>query len=125
MIVVRDDAGTGLQGGIDGSNQVYTTSHDMRLDRVIDVYVNGTCRMAELDNGYVFLGPRQIQLKEALLPGDTLSIRYICTAAEPGIEGSQPSPPQLCGAYLPPPEVRVARLLPPTVRNIDCPCAAM
>lgn len=86
----RDDAGGSLQGDIDGVNTLYTTSQAMRLDRVVDVFVNGFCRMAELDNGYDLISPRTLALKEALLPGDTLSIRYNAVPCEVGVANSQP-----------------------------------
>lgn len=114
MIVVRDDAGAGLLGAIDGTNRLYTTTHDMRLDRPVDVYVNGSCRMASLDNGYDLVDTRNFRLKEALLPGDTLSVRYICTAAEPGVEGGQPPPPVVIGTWVD----------TPTVANLDCLCSS-
>ncbi len=112
MITIRDDAGAGLAGAIDGVNQTYRTSQPMRLDRVVDVYVNGICRMAELDNGYELRGVQEVWLKEAPLPGDTLTVRYSCTGVEVGVPNAQ----------LPSPQVLGATLDPPIVRNPGCPC---
>ncbi len=91
MMTCRDDAGGSLTGAIDGSNTTYSTALTMRLDRVVDVYVNGLCRMAALDNGYFFADARTLVLKDALLPGDTLSVRYNASPAVVGVPGAQPA----------------------------------
>ena len=75
---------------MDGNNVTYTTSQAMRLDRVVDVFVNGCCRMAALDNGYVLQDAQTVVLKEPLLSGDTISVRYNCSPVEVGVPGAKP-----------------------------------
>ncbi len=113
MITVRDDAGDSLNGSIDGTNRVFTTSHPMRLDRVVDVFVNGACRMASLDNGYELVDARTVRMREAPLPGDTLSVRYNCTPVLAGVAGGQPGAPTVEGSEGPG---------PPAITHRGCPC---
>ena len=89
-MTIREDCGASLKGVIDGVNLIYKTTYAMRLDRVIDVYVNGLCRMADLDNGYILQDPYTVQMREPLLDGDTLSVRYNCNPPQVGVANAQP-----------------------------------
>lgn len=90
MLTLRDDSGISLQGAVDGVNATYLTQLPMRLDRPVDVYVNGQCLFADLDNGYSFPDAQTVILKETPLPGDTVSVRYCATPVLAGVPNAQP-----------------------------------
>lgn len=76
---ISEKAGGSLGGAINGTNTVFTTSYDYD-DAFVQVYLNGLCLFAGLDDGYTLSPPRTVILKEAPIgaPGDadTLEIVY-------------------------------------------------
>lgn len=75
MIIIKETQGDTLQGAIDNSNTVYTTSFDYNEDSV-NIYVNGRLKIKSWDDGFVTRPPRTIILNEALLIGDSLEVEY-------------------------------------------------
>ena len=90
MTLVEDtEAGT-LGGAVDGENRLYTTSQAMRLDRVVDVFINGLCLVQGVANGYDLTGPTAVTFREAPVPGDVVAVRYSANPIAVGVPDSQP-----------------------------------
>jgi hypothetical protein len=94
MIQIRETAGDTLQGAIDGANRSYLVSYDYALGSVA-IYVNGRLKMADWDDGFIEVPPRQVILNEPLLAGDSLEVEYRSPVKSGGgADGGIPYPPQ-------------------------------
>ena len=85
-----EESGDSLMGALDGRNRLFMTTLDMRMDRIIEVYVNGLRRIAELDDGYEILGTRLIRLKQAPVTEDTVAVGYSSDPTRPGFANAYP-----------------------------------
>lgn len=70
-----DSSGDTLSGLIDGSNRRYRTVLPMVMQNV-EVFRNGKSQIAELDDGFVIIDARTIEMKEPPLEGDTMAVVY-------------------------------------------------
>lgn len=59
----------------DGVNRIFWTSVEY-FSGTVSVWKNGVRLVPGWDTGYEELGSRQIQMKEAPLTGDSLSVQY-------------------------------------------------
>lgn len=113
-----EESGDTLTGALDGQNHVFTTSQDMRMDRVIEVYVNGLRRIGELDDGYDVVNARQIRLRQAPVPEDTVAVGYSADAVLPGIPNAYPRG-LMTNDYRPEPLLPARSWSPCSLRVVD------
>ena len=110
MLRVVEESGDSLGGALNGTNKVFKTTLPMRLDRIVEVYINGLRRIDELDDGYDLTGPSQVTLKQAPVPLDTVAIGYYADPVLPGIPNAQPK--DLKSLVLAPQALRAQVLVP-------------
>lgn len=95
MITIRETQGDTLQGAVDGVNRSYLTSYDFYDDIHVNIYVNGRLKVRDWDDGFEVTLPKQVTLKEALLPGDSLEVEYWSGAPTGGgADGGCPCAPE-------------------------------
>lgn len=107
---VVEESGDSLVGTVDGINRVFRTTLPMRMDRVIEVYINGLRRIAELEDGYEVTGLQQVTLKQAPVPADTVAVGYSADPPRPGVPNATPM--DLMSMLLEPGAIKAQLLVP-------------
>lgn len=89
-MLVSEESGFALSGSLDGSNRLFRTTRDMRIDLPVEVYINGDRMVAGLENGFAVVDARTVELKEPPTGLDTVVVKFSADVLPIGLAGGTP-----------------------------------